>query len=149
MNTLQAIENSVLVISGVPVLLDSDVATFYGVETKHINQAVGNNPDKFPPGYIIELSKEEWEILRSKISTSSWGGVRHLPKAFTEKGLYMLATILKSKRATIEAAEKEQVTHFPSSVPCTARIASVVKTVRSHSLHRRVRMTTQPTSRTR
>ena len=116
MNTLQTIENSVLEIRGIPVLLDSDVATFYGVETKHVNQAVKNNPDKFPTGYIIELSKEEWEVLRSKISTSSgneieenlrskfltssWGGQRYAPKVFTERGLWMLSTILKSPKAT-------------------------------------------------
>jgi len=104
---LQAIENSILVISGVPVLLDSEVAEFYGVETKRINEAVSNNPDKFPPGYIIELDKNQWEVLRSKISTLNVDGengrgkhTKYLPKAFTEKGLYMLATILKSKRAT-------------------------------------------------
>jgi len=82
------------------VLLDSDVAELYEVEVKRINEAVKNNPDKFPDGYIVELTNNEWENLKSKFSTSNWGGKRKLPKAFTEKGLYMLATILKSKRAT-------------------------------------------------
>ena len=94
------------------VLLDSDVAELYGVETKRINEAVSNNPDKFPTGYIIELQSEEWKILKSKFSSSSWGGKNKLPKAFTKKGCYMLATILKSPQATqttiaiIEAFEK-------------------------------------------
>lgn len=77
-----------------------DVAELYGVETKRINEAVKNNPDKFPSGYIIDLNAEEWGNLKSKDSTANWGGKNKLPKAFTEKGLYMLATILKSPQAT-------------------------------------------------
>ncbi|WOE69033.1 ORF6N domain-containing protein [Hydrogenimonas thermophila] len=90
----------IIEIRGQKVLLDSDVAKIYDVEVKRINEAVKNNPDKFPNGYIIELNDDEWQNLKSKFLTSSWGGKRKLPKAFTEKGLYMLATILKSKRAT-------------------------------------------------
>jgi len=81
------------------VLLDVDVAEIYGVETKRINEAVKNNPDKFPTGYIIELDKTEWDGLKSKFSTSIKGGKVKLPTAFSEKGLYMLATILKSPQA--------------------------------------------------
>ena len=81
------------------VLLDADVAELYGVETKRINEAVKNNPDKFPVGYIIELDKGEWEPLKSKFSTSTKGGKVKVPSAFSEKGLYMLATILKSPKA--------------------------------------------------
>jgi hypothetical protein len=80
-------------------LFDSDVAKIYGVETKRINEAVKNNPDKFPVGYIIELDKTEWEGLKSKFSTSKRGGKVKLPSAFHEKGLYMLATIIKSRQA--------------------------------------------------
>ena len=82
----------------------ADVAEIYGVETKHINQAVKNNPDKFPAGYVIELDKTEWDRLKSKILTSIKGGKVKRPSAFPEKGLYMMATILKSKRATASAA---------------------------------------------
>jgi hypothetical protein len=83
------------------VILDSDIAILYGVETKRINEAVKNNPDKFPQGYIIELTSEEWNKMKSKISTSlTAGGKVKLTKAFTEKGLYMIETILKSPRAT-------------------------------------------------
>jgi len=95
------LEEKIIEIRGKKVLLDSDIANLYEVETKRINEAVRNNPDKFPNGYIIELTKDEWNILKSKISTSSWGGKRKTPKAFSEKGLYMLATILKSKTATL------------------------------------------------
>lgn len=97
---LKAIENKIVTIRGQQVILDSDIARLYDVETKRINEAVKNNPDKFPEGYVISLTADEFHGLKSKISTSSWGGVRKLPKAFTEKGLYMLATILKSPVAT-------------------------------------------------
>ncbi len=83
------------------VILDVDVAALYGVETKHVNQAVRNNRDKFPSDYVFELTSEEVEVLRSKILTARLSPKsRVAPKAFTEKGLYMLATILKSKQAT-------------------------------------------------
>jgi hypothetical protein len=82
------------------VMIDSDIAELYGVETKRINEAVKNNPEKFPNDFIFELTNDEFENLKSKFSTSSWGGRRHLPKAFTEQGVYMLATVLKSQRAT-------------------------------------------------
>ena len=96
----EELEDAILEIRGQRVLLDCDVANIYGVETKRINEAVRNNPDKFPENYIIELNKGEWEALKSKFSTSKKGGKVKLPKAFNEKGLYMLATILKSSVAT-------------------------------------------------
>ena len=82
------------------VLIDADVAELYGVETKRINEAVKNNLEKFPDGYSFELSKEEWEGVKSKFSTSPLGGGKvKRPNAFSKKGLYMLATILKSPKA--------------------------------------------------
>jgi phage regulator Rha-like protein len=93
------VEKKVLALRGQNVILDSDVAELYGVETREINQAIRNNPAKFPEGYTFSLDSEEWNNLKSKILTSSWGGKRKLPLAFTEKGLYMLATILKSPKA--------------------------------------------------
>lgn len=92
---IENIQGLIFEIRGVKVILDSDVAESYGVETKRINEAVKNNPNKFPEGYIIELTRNEWDSLKSKISTSTKGGKVKLPSAFTEKGLYMLATILK------------------------------------------------------
>ncbi len=94
------VEERIIEIRGQKVLLDRDVAALYGVETKRVNEAVKNNPEKFPSGYIFELTSEEKNSLRSKISTTNFTKSRVLPKAFTEKGLYMLATILKSKVAT-------------------------------------------------
>jgi hypothetical protein len=81
------------------VLLDADVAVIYGVETKRINEAVKNNLDKFPRDYMFELSVAEFTDLRSKFSTAKFSKTRVAPKAFTEKGLYMMATILRSKQA--------------------------------------------------
>ena len=100
MKELQKIEDKIIVLHNQQVILDSDVAEIYGVETKRINEAVKNNPDKFPERYVINLDDNEWSILRSKFSTAKYNKVRTLPKAFTEKGLYMLATILKSPMAT-------------------------------------------------
>ena len=99
--TYSEIESSIIEIRGQRVILDADVARLYHVETKRVNEAVRNNPDKFPQGYILELGKEDIDDLRSKFSTANLSTKsRVLPKAFTEKGLYMLATILKSPMAT-------------------------------------------------
>lgn len=81
------------------VILDCDVAELYGVQTREINQAVKNNPEKFPNGYILFIERQEFISLRSNFLTANWSKIRALPKAFTEKGLYMLATILKSQQA--------------------------------------------------
>src|SRR3989338_4426357 len=97
---IEDLKELIIEIRGQSVLLDSDVAELYGVETKRINEAVKNNPDKFPDGYIMELDKNDWDSMKSKFSTSIKGGKVKLPSAFTEKGLYMLATILKSQTAT-------------------------------------------------
>ena len=94
------VRNCIVLISDTPVISDADVAALYGVETKRVNEAVRNNPDKFPQDYMFELTLEEVDILRSKFSTTKLSSKsRVLPKVFTEKGLYMLATILKSKVA--------------------------------------------------
>ena len=96
---LETAQDKIIDIRGEKVILDSDVAALYGVETKRINEAVKNNSDKFPEGYVLELDKNEWNGLKSKFSTSIKGGKVKLPTAFTEKGLYMLATIIKSPKA--------------------------------------------------
>ena len=95
------VDSKIIEIRKTKVLLDSDVASLYGVETREVNQAVKNNPDKFPDGYIIFLDKaEKEEVIKIFDNLSS---LKYSPtqiKAFTEKGLYMLATILKSPQAT-------------------------------------------------
>lgn len=99
--TTKDVESKVRTIRGQRVILDCDVAELYGVETKHINQAVKNNPEKFPEGFLIELSTEEKEeVVKNFDHLKKLKFSQFLPTAFTESGLYMLATILKSKRAT-------------------------------------------------
>jgi len=98
------IEEMIYEIRGVQVMLDSDIAKLYQVETKRINEAVKNNPHKFPERFSWVLTNEETKDLRSKISTLEIKGQgkysKYAPRVFTEQGLYMLATILKSKVAT-------------------------------------------------
>ena len=94
------VQNKIVNIRGVNVIADADVADLYGVETKRVNEAVRNNPEKFPEDYMFVLTTDELSDLRSKFSTTKISAKsRVAPKVFTEKGLYMLATILKSKRA--------------------------------------------------
>jgi len=95
------IEEAIVSVKGQNVLIDSDVASIYGVLTKEVNQAVKNNPEKFPSGYIVETNRTE--LVKN---FDRFKNLRHStaqPKAFTEKGLYMLATILRSPQATTAA----------------------------------------------
>jgi len=94
------VKERIIELRGKNVIIDSDVALLYGVETREINQAVRNNPEKFPQGYILEPDKKEFEDLRSNFLIANYSPKsRSIPKAFTEKGLYMLATILKGDKA--------------------------------------------------
>lgn len=106
---IENLKDMIIEIRGCDVLLDSDVAQIYGVETKDINKAVANNPDKFPAGYIVALSKpEKTELVENFHRFEKLKHSTVNPKAFTEQGLYMLATILKSPvatRATISIIE--------------------------------------------
>ena len=94
------IKDKIYTIRNIQVMLDKDLAELYGVETKHINQAVRNNQDKFQDDFYFELSDYEFEDLRSKNLTANFSKTRINPKVFTEQGIYMLATILKSKIAS-------------------------------------------------
>lgn len=94
------VEDKIVTLRGHEVIADADVAALYGVKTKEVNQAVRNNPDKFPSHYMFELSSSELRDLRSKLLTTKVSlKSRSTTKVFTERGLYMLATILKSERA--------------------------------------------------
>ena len=95
------VEEFIIELRGEKVILVNNVATLYGVETREINQAVKNNPEKFPDGYVLTLTKEEKrEVIKIFDNPTSVKYSPSLPTAFTEKGLYMLATILKGERAT-------------------------------------------------
>lgn len=95
-----SIKDKIYTVRNMQVMLDRDLAELYCVETKRINEAVKNNKDKFMDDFYFELNNLEFEYLRSKISTTSFIKTRTNPKVFTEQGIYMLATILKSKVAS-------------------------------------------------
>ena len=97
---INEVEAKIVEIRGIPVIADADVAALYGVETRRVNEAVRNNPEKFPPHYVFELKMNELRGLMSKFSTSKVStNNRKSTKVFTERGLYMLATILHGDRA--------------------------------------------------
>ncbi len=93
------IADKILKIRGLKVLLDADLAALYGVETKVLKRQVRNNIDRFPEDFMFILTKEELEILRCNNYTSSWGGTRYPPMAFTEQGVAMLSGVLRSPTA--------------------------------------------------
>jgi hypothetical protein len=96
---LQIIQNKIFEIRCMRVMLDFDLAEMYETETKRLKEAVRRNLNRFPPDFMFELIPEEWQILRTQFATSSWGGARYLPFAFSEQGVVMLASILNSPNA--------------------------------------------------
>jgi hypothetical protein len=98
--TTECIEQAILVLRGQKVMLDADLAAMYGVETKVLVRAIRRNEERFPPDFMFQLSQQEFDNLRCRSGTSSaWGGRRYLPYAFTEQGVAMLSTVLRSARA--------------------------------------------------
>lgn len=95
----ETIEHKIYFLRGHKVMLDSDLATLYGVTTKQINQAVTRNPDRFPPDFMFILTRKEVASLIFQFQTSSWGGTRKPPSAFTEHGILSLSSVLNSQRA--------------------------------------------------
>src|SRR5690242_9464732 len=93
------VAQSIFILRGQRVLLDSDLAMLYGVDTRRLNEQVRRNRDRFPSDFIFELNAKEFTHLKSHSATSSWGGRRKLPLAFTEHGAIMAATVLNSPRA--------------------------------------------------
>ena len=93
---LAIIQNLIYEIRGQKVILDRDLAEMYVVETKRLNETVKRNIKRFPPDFMFQLNKDEFQILKSQIATSSWGGARKLPYAFTEQGVAMLSGLLNS-----------------------------------------------------
>ena len=97
---IERIQNCIYIIRTQKVMLDSNLADLYGVETKSLVRAVKRNIDRFPEDFMFQLTKPEFDnFLRSQIGTSSWGGRRYNPYAFTEQGVAMLSSVLRSKRA--------------------------------------------------
>ena len=95
----EKIISKIYLIRGKKVMLDNDLAELYGVETKSLKRSVRRNKERFPSDFMFELEKIELDNLRCKIGTSSWGGVRYAPMAFTEQGVAMLSSVLNSQQA--------------------------------------------------
>ena len=96
---IERITSKIYLIRGMKVILDRELAELYDVETKVLKQAIRRNIGRFPEDFMFELSKEEFKNLRSQIVTSSWGGLRYLPMVFSEQGVAMLSSVLRSERA--------------------------------------------------
>ena len=95
----EIITNKIYLIRNQKVMLDRDLAELYQVQTKRLKESVKRNIERFPEDFMFELTKEEFQNLRSQFATSSWGGSRYLPMVFTEQGVAMLSSVLKSERA--------------------------------------------------
>jgi len=93
------IEQTILLLRGHKIILDRDLAAMYGVSTRDPNKAVSRNLDRFPDDFMLQLTRSEFNDLKFQFGTSSWGGTRKLPRAFTEQGIAMLSSVLRSKRA--------------------------------------------------
>jgi hypothetical protein len=97
--TVEAIERRIFLIRGQKVMLDRDLAALYQVTTGNLNLGIRRNPERFPEDFMFQLTKEEFENLRLQFAISKWGGRRYRPYAFTEHGVAMLSSVLKSRRA--------------------------------------------------
>lgn len=95
----EALINKIFEVRGIKVMLDSDLAELYQVETRRLNEQVKRNIERFPEDFMFELTKQEWNDLKSQSATSSWGGRRKLPSVFTEHGILMLSSVLNSSTA--------------------------------------------------
>jgi len=91
--------SKIYMIRGHKVMLDEDLAEMYGTETRTLNQQIKRNSDRFPEDFMFQLTSDEYELLKSQNATSSWGGRRKLPNAFTEHGVLMLSSVLNSQTA--------------------------------------------------
>ncbi len=97
----EVIMSKIYLFRGRKVMLDMDLAELYGVDTKQLKRAVRRNDKRFPPDFMFELTQDEFKNLRSQFGTSSWGGIRYSPMAFTEQGVAMLSSVLNSDRAIL------------------------------------------------
>lgn len=135
MDDLQIIQNKIYEIRGQRVMLDRDLAEMYGVETKRINEAVKRNLKRFPDDFVFRINHQEFTNLKSQIATSSWGGVRKLPYAFTEQGVAMLAGVLNS-----DAAVRANIVIMRAFVRMRSYLATTPETLaaRLESIDRRL-----------
>jgi len=124
----EQIEKTILVIRGHNVMLDSDIAQLYGVTAGRMNEAVKRNEDRFPSDFMFQLTKPEFEHLKSQIaiSSSKWGGGRHAPYAFTEQGATMLSSVFRNERARASIGHGTMPHWYRSTrtdIRCSERLA--------------------------
>jgi hypothetical protein len=133
---IEKIASKIYFIRKVRVMLDQDLAVLYGVPTKALKQAVKRNLDRFPTDFMFELTKKEFADLRSQIVTSSsqqWGGPRYRPMAFTEQGIAMLSSVLKSKRAVhVNIEIMRTFVRIRSVLTSSRNLAAKLKELESH-----------------
>ena len=142
-------KGKIYTIRGVQVMLDSDLAEIYGYEVKKLNQQVKRNINRFPPDFMFQLTREEFNLvksqyenidLKSQFVTSSWGGIRKLPNAFTEQGIYMLATVLRGDLADqqsifIMRAFREMRNFLQNNASLFAEIDTIQKHLIESDIH--------------
>ncbi|HXM81685.1 MAG TPA: ORF6N domain-containing protein [Burkholderiales bacterium] len=121
---LERIQQSILLLRAHKVMLDFDLAALYGVQTKILNKAVKRNLQRFPADFMFELSDAEFENLRFQFGTSRWGGRRYRPYAFSEQGVAMLSSVLRSERAVLVNMRHHERTkhHFNRFAPYGAQV---------------------------
>lgn len=146
-----SLKDKIYTIRGVQVMLDSDLAEIYGYEVKTLNQQVKRNLNRFPSDFMFQLTRDEFDFLRSQFTTSnlksqfvtsSWGGVRKLPNAFTEQGIYMLATVLRGELAEqqsifIMRAFREMKHFLQTNAHVFAEIENIKKHLLDSDIHHR------------
>jgi hypothetical protein len=98
---MERIEGAILILRGPKVILDKDLAALYGVATGNLNKAVNRNLERFPDDFMLRVTEAEFNDLKFHFGTSRWGGTRKLPRAFTEQGVAMLSSVLRSSRAAL------------------------------------------------
>ena len=147
----ESLKDKIYTIRGVQVMLDSDLAEIYGYEVKTLNQQVKRNLNRFPSDFMFQLTRDEFDLvksqfatshLKSQIVTSSWGGVRKLPNAFTEQGIYMLATVLRGELAEqqsifIMRAFREMKQFLQTNAHVFAEIENIKKHLLDSDIHHR------------
>jgi len=136
------VESKIVLVRGLRVLLDADLAELYGVEVRSLNQQVKRNARRFPGDFVIQLTAEEADNLRSQnvISSSSHGGRRHLPNAFTEHGAIMAASVLNSERAVemsifVVRAFVRMREALAANQQITSQLAQLERRVESHDVN--------------
>jgi hypothetical protein len=137
---VESIVSKIIVLRGEKTLLDRDLAELYGLETKALKQAVRRNAKRFPDDFMFELSEDEFKNLRSQIVTSRWGGSRYRPMAFTEQGVAMLSSVLKSDRAievniAIMRAFVQLRKIMSSKIELTRKLGKIDKQLEEHDEH--------------